>query len=179
MTRVLTILILALTLASCRYTFLPLAPERAAFPDRPSIFGTLERTDKEVLAKLEVRRMPKPGYIELKWYKEETLLAERSLWVEGPGKLEARLPLTAPPVENPPPANNPSQPPAASPGGNGAAQNPPAPQNPTVPEKPASENYYRLVVILEGSAVLQLDMGTPSVPTDPNPAPAENSPPAP
>ena len=145
MTRVLTILVLTLALTSCRYTFLPLAPERAPFPERPSIFGTLEPSDKEVIAKLEVRRMPKPGYIELKWYREETLLAERSLWVEGPGKLEARLPLEAPPAENPPPT----------------AQNPsPAAQNP---------DYYRLVVMLEGSAVLQLDLGTPSVPTAPNP----------
>ncbi|MER3489916.1 MAG: hypothetical protein C4328_08450 [Meiothermus sp.] len=128
MTRVLTILALALALASCRYTFLPLAPERVPFPDRPSISGTLEPGDREVIARLEVRRMPKPGYIELRWYREETLLAERSLWVEGPGWLEARLPL--------------------------AAQNP---------------DYHRLVVMLEGSVVLQLDLGTPSVPTAPNP----------
>jgi hypothetical protein len=169
MTRVLTTLVLLLALPSCRYTFLPLAPERVAFPDRPSIYGTLEPTEKEVVAKLEVRRMPKPGYIELKWYKEETLLAERSLWVEGPGKLEARLPLAASPAENPPPSNNTPQPPAVG----GAAQ-PPAsvPQNPTAPEqKPALEGYYRLVVMLEGSALLQLDIGTPSVPTDPNPPP--------
>lgn len=115
--------------------------------------------------------MPKPGYIELKWYREETLLAERSLWVEGPGKLEARLPLTAPPAENPPPTNNSAQPqpPAAQPGN--AAQNPlPPAQNLAAPEQ--KSDYYRLVVMLEGSAVLQLDMGTPSVPT----APAENLP---
>ncbi|PZA06995.1 MULTISPECIES: hypothetical protein [unclassified Meiothermus] len=148
MTRVLTVLVLALTLASCRYTFLPLVPERVAFPDRPSLYGTLEPSEREIVAKLEVRRMPRPGYIELKWYKEETLLAERSLWVEGPGKFEVRLPLATPPPES-----------------TGAA----APQNPTAPEKPALENYYRLVVILEGSAVLQLDTGTPSLPTDPNP----------
>lgn len=178
MTRVLTILVLLLVLPSCRYTFLPLVPERVAFPDRPSIYGNLEPTEKEVVAKLEVRRMPKPGYIELKWYKEETLLAERSLWVEGPGKLEARLPLTASPAENPPPTNNAPQPPAV-----GGATQPPAsvPQNPNATplrgeesvseQKPALEGYYRLVVMLEGSALLQLDMGTPSVPTDPNPPP--------
>jgi hypothetical protein len=47
---------------------------------------------KTVIAQLEVRRMPKPGYIELRWYLEETILAERSLWAEGPGKYRLELP---------------------------------------------------------------------------------------
>jgi hypothetical protein len=86
------LLLLVFFLSGCTYTFLPLEPERVPFPQRPSLTGKLVEEGKTVIAQLEVRRMPKPGYIELRWYLEETILAERSLWAEGPGKYRLELP---------------------------------------------------------------------------------------
>ena len=123
------LLLLVFFLSGCTYTFLPLEPERVPFPARPSLTGTLTEREKTVIAQLEVRRMPKPGYIEVRWYLEETVLAERSLWAEGPRRFRFELP---------------------------------RPQ----------EGYYRLIVLLENAPLLQLDLGTPSLPSPP-PLPEE------
>ncbi len=123
------IFLLAVLLTGCRYTFLPLVPERAEFPDRPRVSGSLLESGNEVLAKLVVRSLSKPGYLELKWYQEEVLLTEKSVWVEGPGGLEARF----------------SRP---------------------------NDGYYRLLVLSEGSVLLQLDLGAPNLPSPPGAATA-------
>lgn len=129
------LLALALLLGACRYTFIPLAPERVNFPDRYSVTGTLEPAPKGAIAKLTVRRMPEPGYIELRWYKEDQLFQEKSVWVEQPKSFEARF-------------------------------------------DRIDEGYYRLIVIIKNSPLLQLELGTPLVPTPPviPPDPSQDQP---
>jgi len=120
---------LVLLLAGCTYTFLPLVPQRSYLPERTAITGRLEAaspSSAQVVAQLEVRRILQPGYLELRWYREETLLAERSIWAPSAGPYQATLPRPEP-------------------------------------------GYYRLTVSLEERILLQLDLGTPSLPQPPAP----------
>jgi hypothetical protein len=124
MARWLMLLGMVLLLGACRYTFVPLAPERVNFPDRASVNGTLEAVSKGAIVKLTVRRMPEPGYMELRWYKEDQLFQEKSIWVEKAGQFEARF-------------------------------------------DRIDEGYYRLIVLIKNSPMLQLEVGTPLLPTPP------------
>lgn len=117
-----------LLLPGCRYTFLPLDPGRAALPDRTSLSGTLETTERGAVARLTVRRIAEPGYLELRWYKGDQLFQERSIWVEQPGTFEARF-------------------------------------------ERLDDGYYRLMVLVQNSPVLQLEVGTPLLPPPPAPLP--------
>ncbi len=126
-------ILLVLLLAGCRYTFVPLDPGKPTFPQRPILNGTLERTDQGALLKLSVRRMPEPNYLELRWYKDDQLFQEKSIWVEQPGNFEANF-------------------------------------------DRLDDGYYRLTVSIQKSPYLQLELGTPLVPTQPvvPPPPPEN-----
>lgn len=115
-------------LPACRYTFLPLDPGRATLSDRTSLSGTLETIERGVIAKLTVRRMAEPGYLELRWYKGDQLFQERSIWVEQPGTFEARF-------------------------------------------ERLDDGYYRLMVLVQNSPLLQLEVGTPLLPPPPVPTP--------
>ena len=84
--------LLLVLLGACTYTFIPLQPERQPFPERTNISGQLFEDGEEMLVRLEVRRIPQPGYLELRWYREDKVIAEKSLWAEGVGRLEVRLP---------------------------------------------------------------------------------------
>ncbi len=117
-----------LLLPGCRYTFLPLDPGRATLPDRASLSGTLETTERGAVARLTVRRIAEPGYLELRWYKGDQLFQERSIWVEQPGTFEARF-------------------------------------------ERLDDGYYRLMVLVQNSPVLQLEVGTPLLPPPPAPPP--------
>lgn len=83
---------LVLLLVGCTYTFLPLVPQRNYLPERTSLTGRLEVASSQAVAQLEVRRLLQPGYLELRWYREETLLAERSIWVPAAGSYQVSLP---------------------------------------------------------------------------------------
>jgi hypothetical protein len=90
---------LVLLLVGCTYTFLPLVPQRNYLPERTSLTGRLEVASPDspqVLAQLQVRRLLQPGYLELRWYREETLLAERSVWVPAAGLYQVSLPRPEP-----------------------------------------------------------------------------------
>ncbi len=115
-----------LLLPACRYTFLPLDPGRATLPDRFSVTGTLETIERGAVARLSVRRMSEPGYLELRWYKGDQLFRERSIWVEQPGVYQAQF-------------------------------------------ERLDEGYYRLMVLVQGSPILQLEVGTPLIPPSPTP----------
>ncbi|RDI94852.1 hypothetical protein DV704_10295 [Meiothermus sp. QL-1] len=117
-------LLLLLLLSACRYTFVPLDPGRASFPPRLGLSGALEPTPGGALARLTVRRVGEPGYLELRWYKGDQLYEERSIWVEAPGVYEARF-------------------------------------------SRLDEGYYRLMVLVGRSPVLQLELGTPLLPAPP------------
>ncbi len=121
----------ALLLAACRYTFWPLIPPEVPFPQRFSAVGTLEAAGEVAAAHLNVRRVPEAGYLEARWYRDETLLLERSLFVEAPRTYALELPLGEP-------------------------------------------GLYRLVLVWREVPVLQLDLGTPQLPTPPEtPGPGE------
>lgn len=115
-----------LLLAACRYTFLPLDPGRASLPERTSLSGSLEITAQGAVAKLTVRRVAEPGYLELRWYKGDQLFQERSIWVEKPGVYQAQF-------------------------------------------ERLDDGYYRLMVLVQNSPVLQLEVGTPLLPPPPSP----------
>ena len=80
-------------LAACRYTFLPLDPGKPPPPERPFVVARLLPEGKEARLLLKVERLPRPGYLHLKWFREEALLQEKALFLEGPGAHEARFPL--------------------------------------------------------------------------------------
>jgi len=129
------VLFLLVLLAGCRYTFWPLIPPEAAFPERVSVTGRLEPAGEAARAVLVVRRWPEPDYLELRWYAGDELVAERSLWVERPRRLELTFPY-------------------------------------------AEGALYRLLVVVEGRPLLQLDLGEPTLPPPPaapSPAPGEGS----
>lgn len=133
--RPLSALLLLLLLGGCRYTFWPLVPPEAPFPDRVQVVGRLEPEDEAARAVLVVRRWPEPNYLELRWYADEELIEERSLWVETVGELEVRFPAEA-------------------------------------------GRFHRLLVVVAGRPVLQLDLGEPTLPpppATPSPAPGEGS----
>jgi len=115
-----------LLLPACRYTFVPLDPGRATLPNRFSVSGTLEATERGALARLTVRRLAEPAYLELRWYKGDQLFQERSIWVEQPGTFEARF-------------------------------------------DRLDEGYYRLMVLVQNSPLLQLELGSPLLPPPPAP----------
>lgn len=115
-------------LLGCSYTFVPLDPGKAAFPDRVMLSGTIQAVEHGAVVKLSLRRMPEPGYLELRWYKDEQLFEEKSIWAEGPGEFEARF-------------------------------------------DRIDEGYYRLVVLVKNSPLLQLELGTPLLPPPPAPPP--------
>jgi hypothetical protein len=115
-----------LLLPACRFTFVPLDPGRAALPDRFSVTGTLVPTERGAIAKLTVRRIAEPGYLELRWFKGDRLFQERSIWVEAPGAFQAQF-------------------------------------------DRLDDGYYRLMVLVQNSPILQLDIGTPLLPTPPTP----------
>lgn len=110
-----------LLLAACRYTFLPLDPGRATLPERTSLSGSLEITAQGAVARLTVRRIAEPGYLELRWYKGDQLFQERSIWVEKPGVYQTEF-------------------------------------------ERLDDGYYRLMVLVQNSPVLQLELGTPLLP---------------
>ncbi|WP_018112447.1 hypothetical protein [Thermus igniterrae] len=113
-------LLLLVLLTACRYTFLPLDPGRPAPLERPFLTARLEAQGEEALLLLRVQRLPRPGYLLLRWYREEELLQEKALFLEAPGLYRARFPLGA--------------------------------------------GYHRLVGLLEGVPLFQLDLGTPGLP---------------
>jgi hypothetical protein len=77
--------------------------------------------------------MPEPGYMELRWYKDDQLFQEKSIWVEQSGQFEARF-------------------------------------------DRIDEGYYRLIVLVKNSPLLQLEVGSPLVPTPPITPPDQNAP---
>ncbi|AAS80647.1 MULTISPECIES: hypothetical protein [Thermus] len=87
------LLLLLPLLAACRYTFLPLDPGKPPPPERPFVVARLLPEGKEARLLLKVERLPRPGYLHLKWFREEALLQEKALFLEGPGAHEARFPL--------------------------------------------------------------------------------------
>jgi hypothetical protein len=115
-----------LLLPACRYTFLPLDPGRATLPERFSVSGSLETIERGAVARLIVRRMAEPAYLELRWYKGDQLFQERSIWVEKPGTYQARF-------------------------------------------ERLDDGYYRLVVLVQNSPLLQLELGSPLLPPPPTP----------
>ncbi|MER3484270.1 MAG: hypothetical protein C4332_15105 [Meiothermus sp.] len=127
---------LLITLVGCRYTFIPLDPGKATFPDRPMLTGTIKTVERGAEVKLILRRMPEPGYLELRWYKDEQLFEEKSIWAEGPGDFTAKF-------------------------------------------DRIDDGYYRLIVSVKNSPLLQLEVGTPLLPTPPDLPPGLNTAPQP
>ena len=128
---------LLFALVGCRYTFIPLDPGKAAFPDRVMLTGTIKSVEKGAEVRLSVRRLPEPGYLELRWYKDEQLFQEKSIWAEGPGDFTAKF-------------------------------------------DRIDDGYYRLIVSVKNSPLLQLEVGTPLLPTPPDPPagqPSDTTPP--
>lgn len=113
-------LLLLLFLAGCRYTFLPLDPGRPSPPERPFVVARLEKGAEEAILVLRVERLPSPGYLHLKWFREEALLQEKTLFLEEPGFYRVSFPL--------------------------------------------GQGYHRLVGLWAEGVLLQLDLGTPSLP---------------
>ncbi|MGK0619201.1 hypothetical protein [Meiothermus cerbereus] len=113
-------------LPACRYTFVPLDPGRATLPNRTSLSGTLEPAEGAAVARLTVRHLAEPVYLELRWYKGDQLFQERSIWVEKPGIYQARF-------------------------------------------DRLDDGYYRLVVLVQNSPLLQLEVGSPFFPPPPAP----------
>ncbi|MBF6595468.1 MAG: hypothetical protein IVW51_13640 [Thermaceae bacterium] len=118
------------TLTGCRYTFVPLDPGKAAFPDRVMLTGTIKSVERGAEVKLVLRRMPEPGYLELRWYKDDQLFEEKSIWAEKPGEFEAHF-------------------------------------------DRIDDGYYRLIVSVKNSPLLQLEVGTPLLPTPPSLPPGQ------
>ncbi|MGC8967109.1 MAG: hypothetical protein ACP5JV_02065 [Thermus sp.] len=87
------LLLLLPLLAACRYTFLPLDPGVPPPPERPFAVARLFPEGGEARLALRVERLPRPGYLLLRWFHEEALLGEKALFLEGPGTYEARFPL--------------------------------------------------------------------------------------
>ena len=74
------LLLLLPLLAACRYTFLPLDPGKPPPPERPFVVARLLPEGKEARLLLKVERLPRPGYLHLKWFREEALLQEKPLF---------------------------------------------------------------------------------------------------
>lgn len=87
------LLLLLLFLSACRYTFLPLDPGKPVPPERPFVVARLVPGEGEAKLSLRVERLPRAGYLHLKWYREERLILERALFLENLGAYEARFPL--------------------------------------------------------------------------------------
>ncbi|WP_135256179.1 hypothetical protein [Thermus caldilimi] len=85
---------LLLFLAGCRYTFLPLDPGKPLPPERPFVVARLEKGTEEVILVLRVERLPSPGYLHLKWFREEALLQEKTLFLEEVGFYRVSFPLS-------------------------------------------------------------------------------------
>ncbi|WP_243026742.1 hypothetical protein [Thermus albus] len=82
-----------LLLAGCRYTFLPLDPGKPLPPERPFVVARLEQGAGEAHLLLRVERLPRAGYLHLKWFREETLVQERALFLEKEGLYRLSFPL--------------------------------------------------------------------------------------
>ncbi|MFN4071319.1 MAG: hypothetical protein ACK4HT_07175 [Thermus caldifontis] len=82
-----------LLLGGCRYTFLPLDPGRPLPPERPFVVARLETGSQEAHLVLRVERLSQPGYLHLRWFREEDLLQEKALFLEGPGVYRVSFPL--------------------------------------------------------------------------------------
>ncbi|GAA5335742.1 MULTISPECIES: hypothetical protein [Thermus] len=85
--------LLLLLLSACRYTFLPLDPGKPSPPERPFLVARLIPEAQEARLVLRVERLLRPGYLHLLWYREETLLLEKALFLESPGEYQVRFPL--------------------------------------------------------------------------------------
>ncbi|MFD3006208.1 hypothetical protein [Thermus tengchongensis] len=83
-----------LFLAGCRYTFLPLDPGKPLPPERPFVVARLEKGAEEAILVLRVERLPSPGYLHLKWFREEALLQEKTLFLEKVGSYRVSFPLS-------------------------------------------------------------------------------------
>jgi len=86
------LLLFALFLGGCRYTFLPLVPEAAPPPRTVLIEAELTEGEEVVRAVLRVQRVPEPGYLELRWLRGERPLWEGARFVEGGETLTLELP---------------------------------------------------------------------------------------
>lgn len=89
------LLLLLPLLAACRYTFLPLDPGKPPPPERPFVVARLLPEGKEARLLLKVERLPRPGYLHLKWFREEALLQEKALFLEGPKPTRPAFPWEA------------------------------------------------------------------------------------
>ncbi len=87
------LLFLLLGLSACRYTFLPLDPGRPPPPFPGFLQARLEPQGGVALLRLTVHRLERPDYLLLRWYREETLVLERALFLEAPGAYTYPLPL--------------------------------------------------------------------------------------
>ena len=86
------ILLLVLLLAGCRYTFWPPLPEEAEGPGLVAVEAELVPEEGRVLAEIRVHRVPQPGYLLLRWYRDRSLLLETARFVEAPGRFQVPLP---------------------------------------------------------------------------------------
>ena len=75
------ILILAIFLSGCRYTFWPLIPEEVPYPERTSIQAQLTAQTDSATAQVEVFSLVAPGWLELRWYQDEALRERKTLFV--------------------------------------------------------------------------------------------------
>lgn len=82
-----------LLLSGCRYTFLPLDPGRPLPPERPFAVARLERDADGAHLVLRIERLPRAGYLHLKWFREEALVQEKVLFLEAPGLYRVAFPL--------------------------------------------------------------------------------------
>lgn len=78
------ILILAIFLSGCRYTFWPLIPEEVPYPERTSIQAQLTAQTDSATAQVEVFSLVAPGWLELRWYQDEALRERKALFVRQP-----------------------------------------------------------------------------------------------
>jgi len=87
------LVLLLLFLGGCRYTFWPLIPEEAAATPSTLVEARLAEEEGAISTEIRVRRLARPGYLELVWYRDEHVLVRRSLFVEkAPFTTDVRLP---------------------------------------------------------------------------------------
>lgn len=79
-------------LAGCRYTFWPPVPQEAPSPALAFVEVALKAEGESVVAEVRAHRVPEPGYLLFRWYRNATLVVETARWVEGPSSLRLVLP---------------------------------------------------------------------------------------